>query len=190
MKINLNEITEKQLKTLADGVSAYTTIQSNVDADDPAFRSVFTKFYLSAQGKMRRAENQEPFFAKMRCCKKDKDLVELVEELYRELPIGKYEFSFATKLLHTVNPDFPIYDSKVRNYLKHEEGVNFWLYFRPRKDVLSQIRHDWALLTAWYADFLATARAKEWISWFDARFPNATWLSPTKKIDFIIFAWD
>ena len=190
MKINLNELTEKRLKKLTDGISAYSMIQTHVDADDESFRRVFTKFYLSAQGKMRRSENQEPFFAKMKTCEKNKDLAELVEELYEELPIGKYEFSFATKMLHTVNPDSPIYDSKVRKYLKYEEGVNFWLYFRPRKDVLSQIKHDWLLLKEWYDAFLPTARAKEWIAWFDARFPDAAWLSPTKKIDFIIFAWN
>ena len=48
-----------------------------------------------------------------------------MEELYDVLAIGKYEFSFATKLLHTVNVDSPIYDSKVRVYLKNEEGVDF-----------------------------------------------------------------
>src|SRR3989344_7770015 len=37
---------------------------------------------------------------------------------------GKIQFSFATKLLHTFNPENPPYDSKVKNYLKIKKKSN------------------------------------------------------------------
>ena len=43
---------------------------------------------------------------------------------------GSYEFSLGSKLLHTKNDASPIYDSKVRDYLASEEGVDFSHPFR------------------------------------------------------------
>lgn len=187
MKIDLRAITDRQVLSIRNAINMYTYIQTHRERDDEDFRDVFTEFYLSSQGVMRKEENQIPFFRKLRECDPSQDLVELVEELYEELPVHKYEFSFATKLLHTVNNDSPIYDSKVRDYLKHNEGVDFWLYYRPRENIMGQIRHDWVLLKSWYQEFLKTPRAKGWVAWFDNQFPDAAWISPTKKVDFIIF---
>ena len=167
--------------------NTYLYIQKRKGIDDEDFRDVFTDFCLSSQGAMRKRENRIPFFDKLHNCDPKQDFASLVEELYDILEVRKYEFSFATKLLHTVNPDSPIYDSKVRMHLKNEEGVDFWLYYRPRVDVLELIKHDWTLLQRWYQSFLGTERAKKWIDWFDARFPDASHISPTKKVDFIIF---
>lgn len=54
----------------------------------------------------------------MRGCDANKKLIDIVKELYDEFTINKYEFAFATKLLHTINNESPIYDLKVRIYLK------------------------------------------------------------------------
>jgi hypothetical protein len=190
MKIDISKITERQILTIKNSINYYSYIQKHYQDDDEDFRDIFTEFYLSSQGVMRNEENRLPFFEKMHNCAANKDLIDLVKELFDELPVNKYEFSFATKLLHTVNNASPIYDSKVRIYLKKNEDVDFWLYYRPRVDVLGQIEHDWNLLVNWYNYFLSTEESKEWIEWFDNQFPEYKWINKVKKIDFIIFAFN
>ena len=193
MRIDLEHISERQLLTITNGVNYYLYIQKHYndvderDAED--FRDVFTEFYLKAQGKMRDPVNRVPFFETMKTCSPDKDLIELLIELHNKLDTDLYEFSFATKLLHTINNDSPIFDSKVFKYLKEEEGVNFWEY-RHSKDGLERARHNWPLLKNWYDSFLQTERAAEWIAWFDRQFPNAAHIAAVKKIDFLIFAFN
>ena len=190
MRIDISKITERQILIIRNSINYYSYIQANYQKDDEDFRDVFTEFYLSSQGAMRNEENRVPFFNKMRNCDANKKLIDIVKELYNELPINKYEFSFATKLLHTINNESPIYDSKVRIYLKKNEQVDFWLYYHPRVNVLEQIEHDWKLLVDWYNRFLSTEESKKWIEWFDSQFPEHTHISKVKKIDFIIFAFN
>ena len=71
-------------------------------------------------------EYKDPFFELLGNTKRNDSLVGIVKKLCEAFHEEMYEFSFATKLLHTVNPKSPIYDSKVISYLKHYEGVDFW----------------------------------------------------------------
>ena len=139
--------------------------------------------------------NRIPFFEKLFHCKKEQDLIDLVIYLHDNLALADYEFSFATKLLHTVNPDSPIYDSKVYKYLKKEERVDFWNIQAIRRDArgreidkIEKIAHNWDRLTLWYSYFLASKRGEKWIKWFDKNFPSYAHISNVKKIDFIIFS--
>ena len=43
-------------------------------------------------------------------------------------------------------------------------------------------------MCGWYRDFLKTKEAKSVIQRFDAEFPEFQSMSPTKKIDFILWA--
>ena len=187
--IVLSRITPKQILTIENGINSYLYIQSRYNPFDNDFRDVFTDFYLSAQGVMKRPGNRDPYFAEMDVCTGAENLMDIVDRLFVSLAVGKYEFSFATKLLHTKNANSPIYDSKVREYLKTEEHVNFHYYYRNTGSKRAMIAHDWDLLVDWYNRFLPTPRARSWISWFDTTFPRAAHLiSDVKKIDFIIFA--
>lgn len=108
------------------------------------------------------------------------------------------EFSLSSKLLHTRNPNYPIYDSKVRIYLSEQENIEFWWGQRTKKmygepapkntTEENKIKHDWDNLCGWYAKFLKSQRGKSWITWFNENFPNHKNISDVKKIDFIIFA--
>lgn len=40
----------------------------------------------------------------------------------------------------------------------------------------------------WYNTFLSTKEAKQWISLFDEKLTDFVWLSPTKKIDLILWS--
>ena len=80
-----------------------------------------------------------------------------------------------------------------REYLMNEENVGFWWHTTgssaPRGiSEREKIKHDWAALCNWYAEFLPSSRGKQWIEWFNASFPTYKHISDIKKVDFIIFA--
>lgn len=189
----LNNATDKQKMRMRIGLLQYAYIMSHFNPMDEDFRDVFNDFYLSSKPRMRRPGNRIPFFETMQEVRQANnifDISDLVDILKERLELGTYEFSFATKLLHTVCNYLPIYDSKVRNYLKRYEHVDFWLYYQPIEHVEVQILHDWQLLKEWYRDFMKTQRCHEWIEWFDSNFPEYAYISSVKKIDFIIFIFN
>lgn len=195
MKINFTNVTEKQLMNLQLGLIQYEYIRSHYQIDDEDFRDVFTSFYLSSQARMRNSENRNPFFELLRETKADSSLIDIVNNLNEKLPLGMYEFSFATKLLHTVNNSSPIYDSKIYQYLKKERNVDFWDIQSNKCDSdgnkyskIDKIKHNWEELKNWYNSFILTNECDEWIKWFDNNFPNYQHISNVKKIDFIIFS--
>lgn len=196
MKICLAKATEKHLMSLNIGLLQYSYIQNHYVKNDEDFRDVFTDFYLTSQARMRNDENRVPFFELLSKTKPSDSLIDIVEELYKILPIGMYEFSFATKLLHTVNPRSPIYDSKVLNYLKKDEKVDLWDIYQKKHDSsgkeiskIDKIKHNWEELNNWYNAFMKTKTAVDWIKWFDSNFPKYVSISDIKKIDFIIFTF-
>lgn len=195
MKIDITKVTEKQIMSLEVGLLQYTYIQRNFKKDDEDFRDVFTDFYLTSQARMRNVENRVPFFELMKKTKPNDSLITIVEKLYKSLPIGMYEFSFATKLLHTINTNSPIYDSKVYKYLRNDEKVDLWDIHQKKFDSagkemtkLEKIDHNWIELNNWYSSFLKTVTFKNWIAWFDKSFPKFASISNIKKVDFIIFS--
>ena len=47
---------------------------------------------------------------------------------------------------------------------------------------------NWPIIKEWYREFLPTPECDAWVAWFDENFPDYTWISRTKKVDFIIYA--
>ena len=192
MKIDVNQITEKQKLTIEKGLCDYRYIMKNQNRNDADFQSVYYDFYLKARwAVMKKKGNYEPYFEELFCSLPEDELVNTLVRLKDKMESHSYEFSLVTKLFHTRNPLLPIYDSKVRTYLKSEENVDFWWQIKgaPRKkSEIEKISHDWRALIDWYDTFLASERGKDWIRWFDSSFPESKDISDVKKVDFIIFA--
>ena len=192
MLIDINKVTEKQKLLIRNGLNTYIFIMKNKNKIDDDYKEVFGDFYFSSQPAMKRSENIDKYFEIMKNCDGKENVAELVIRLKHELPINKYEFSFTTKLIHTINDSLPIYDSIVRNYLIKNYGLNFKFNNNQSKNEEIKrkcIKDDWNLLIKWYNDFLKTELSKEWIKWFDNEFPDSGKnISNIKKIDFIIYA--
>lgn len=191
MKINVDEITPRQILTIAKGLCDYQYIMEHWKDNDADFRTVYYEFYLKARwAVMTNSNNSNPYYQKLQEINGNEDLIDIIEELYNEMEKKNFEFSLTTKLLHTRNPKVPIYDSKVRRYLTTAENVNLWYQCKgtPHVGELEKIKHDWHALVSWYSDFLKTQCAYEWITWFDEHFPAYVTIADVKKIDFIIFA--
>lgn len=188
MNFTLSSITEKQKLIIAKGLLDYQFIMNNWRTNSSDFQDVYYEFYLKARwAKMANTTNQKDYFDLMHNST-SKDLITIIEDF--EKTTGSYEFSICSKLLHTINPSSPIYDSKVRNFLTKETDLDLWYYTgrKPKAQPLDKIKNDWEIICNWYNKFLASADGRNWINWFDTNFPDYKSISDIKKIDSIIFA--
>ena len=89
----------------------------------------------------------------------------------------KIEISFASKLLHTVNPDYPIWDSQINKKL----GI------RNSKKTINDAVKAYDELCTRYALMKKDQQFKTFVFNFDSLFPKFTWITETKKIDFYLW---
>ena len=194
--INVSSITEKQKLTIAKGLCDYNYIMNNWKKNDADFQDVYYSFYLKARwAVMNLPGNKNPYFDKLQSIASTDEFMSILDDLKSKMAASSYEFSLCSKLLHTRNPQSPIYDSKVCDYLTNEENIDFWWHHSPKVRGASRklserekIEHDWIELNTWYNTFLSSPKGNQWIRWFDYNFPSYSSISNVKKIDFIIFA--
>ncbi len=198
MSLDVNKITDRQKLIIKKGLLDYKFIMDNwqKDVNDADFQDVYYEFYMTARWSVyKKNDNAKAYFTIFgeKESAAQEDLESVLNTLRKRLHKESYEFSLASKLLHTINPNLPIYDSKVREYLLSEQVSLYWNVpnrisgaDRGMKD-LDKILHDWKGLCDWYNRFLK-GDGKEWGEWFDKNFPDSSGISDVKKIDFIIFA--
>ena len=93
------------------------------------------------------------------------------------------EASFASKMLATINPNYPIWDSQVVRALKIE-----WDDSLCGEEKIEAYIKAYENLTRDIHSFITTTEGKKCIEQFDATFPRYAHLNPFKKIDF--FLWN
>ena len=187
----LEKISEKQKLIIAKGLLDYQFIMDNWKMNTKDFQDVYYEFYLKARwAMMKNPQNSSAYFEILQSTKSDAKLIDIINELKPKLTKETYEFSLCTKLLHTINPNAPIYDSKVRKYLSDVKGVDLWFNTgkKQNKTTEDKIVHDWNELFKWYNGFLESGEGKKWVDWFNNNFPFYSGISDCKKIDCIIFA--
>lgn len=94
---------------------------------------------------------------------------------------GRVEASFSSKMLATLNPDKPIWDSHVLKQL----GVVV-----PTGSVDSRVQQCieiYEKLENEYDIFMKTEKARELIRKFDVLQPNYVGISPVKKVDYLVW---
>lgn len=163
------------------GIKKYLKIMELIDkrnvAEDEEFRRLFNGFYQVR----RNADWQKVFYALMEEKKGQHPTIEEIMLYLAENTTRKsVELSFASKLLHTIDPTNPIYDKKVADFL-HLKGPA--LYWSNDAKIAKQVA-NYAAITEWYG----TPEAKALIVLFDKMFPEyADAVGDVKKIDFIIW---
>lgn len=95
---------------------------------------------------------------------------------------GRHEFSFISKMLHTIDPSRPIYDSQVDQALQiHRTYLpNIDAKIRQDEEILKQISFVYQCLEA-------ASEMVEPLTAFDRIIPNRT-MSIAKKLDFLLWA--
>lgn len=183
-------------KSLEDSCGLSTYIKTidiyNIDVSkDVEFQKTFTSYY-----KVRRDKTWlNKYYEYLENHKNNKDLT--FEDVIRYLSsiphkvnksisatgfASTVEASFASKLLSTINPDFPVWDSQVVKALGYK--VEFNGSFEERIEAHIKAYSD---LTAEVKEFIASEQGKTCIQLFDELFPNHIHISDLKKIDFYLW---
>jgi hypothetical protein len=181
MELNKKEITNiLQKKETKTGIEKYIKVmtlfnESNNLYEDIIFIKKFNGFYKLRQLPKLSYDGYYSFFEKNRN-NKEITFKEIYEYLYNLT--GKRHSSFTSKMLHTINPYKPIWDSKVIKALNIKVGN------RERTDVYLEI-------CEWYYNFLETDNGQLWISTFDEVYPAyKKQITKTKKMDFILWQYE
>ena len=179
--ININFAIEK-LKTRSADLEAYAWIMEQVGKTnvsmDRDFQRRFTRFYVLR----RNGSQQKAYYDLLEACKGSEDVSfsEILRALYKAT--GWVEASFSSKLLATVKPDMPIWDSIVLSRLGLKPSTS-----DDNEKRLARSECVYESIVRWYREFLATPKAQEALAAFDAAFPEYIWFTATKKIDFLLW---
>lgn len=196
--MNISNPYDVMLKSLEDacGLTAYAKtldfISINV-ATDENYQKNYTNYY-----RVRRdADWLKEYYEYFEEHKNDKNISfeQILRDLYK-IPhkvkkssvnltgIAKsIEASFSSKMLATINPNYPIWDSQVVRAL----GIKLDDSLRDEEKIQAYIQ-AYNELTGEVHSFIPTPEGQNCIKQFDTTFPNYTYLNPSKKIDF--FLWN
>ena len=164
------------------GLEGYARIQRTVRETDVSSDADFQRFYNRFYRVRRNAEWQARYYAIMEREKANPSMAfgDVLREMH-ELT-GNVEASFASKMIATLHPDRPIWDSLVLARL----GLRL-------KGATAQARLENAVevygeIVSWYETYLATEDAERNIRLFDELLPTYAWLTPVKKVDFLLWS--
>ena len=186
-KIESHKGTIFSKQELAKGLEKYVFLKNCFNKrqiSNNAFKSTYKDFYkLNGAGLTPRFV--EKYFNLLSKSDKRTSLCDILQKLY-QIPNYKgkntVQFSFATKLLHTIDNNRPIYDSKVacvfelgNAYSKRGNAKILWC-----KNTYENLRDK-------YAKLLKEKRIKKVISEMRYMLPDAKDISNTKALDFILW---
>ena len=93
---------------------------------------------------------------------------------------GRIEASFSSKMVATINPNMPIWDKYVLQNLHLKlDGT--------KEQRLNNAIVLYDKITQYYGEFLQTTEANQSVDIFDQILSEYKWITPTKKIDFILW---
>ena len=176
----IKEILEKP--ELVTALKKYNFIMKRLHQTDVSvdteFQTTFRDFY-----QMRRFYSDEfasQYFALLEQLKKTKD-VSFQTAIDKLLQVqGTYEMSFASKMIHTINPEHPIWDSVVT---KRHFRINPPAGKKDKKKACSD-KYDY--YEKMFFDFMKREKGRLIIRLFDEKFPDEK-ISDAKKIDFVLW---
>lgn len=181
MTIQLTEAEiDAALLKVEPGLKQYMWLQSQVFGrgqfhDDPEFRRRYNHFY-----RVRRAPAwQNIFFGLMARAKKEQLQFHAVLDLLRQ-STGRYESSFASKLIATLNPTKPVIDSVVLKKL----GLHLPSYKTADRTAAISSLHQ--MLETLFAAFLGTDGGKYLVRAFDGLYPDSG-ITNAKKLDLVLW---
>lgn len=147
-------------------------------ATDEEYRRRFSGYY---QMRFVSQKFRNSFFDLFETVKNEKDIsfLDISERLFQVE--GKHEFSFISKMLHTIDPTRPIYDKRVDQALK--------IYRTYEPNIERKILRDEGILqqiAAVYESLEKSPEMEEPIAAFD-KFTRGGSLSTAKKLDFLLW---
>ena len=172
-------LTKKELK---EGLIKYLEIMDmlykvNV-SEDRDFQKKYNHFYRMRQ---RKAEFYQLYYDYMEQMKHNNATITFEDVFsYIQEKTSRCETSFSSKLLATINPNMPVWDSFVL------ENLGIKKIYPSAKDKEIKIVSAYNKICQWYEKFINTEEAKLIVDTFDEIYPH-TEITDTKKID--LFLW-
>lgn len=159
-------------KMLIDKVHSLVDIN-----DDEKFKKAFDGFY-----KVRRNDAwRKEFFLYFNEIRLEDNLTfeRIITDLNQRIK-DSVEPSFSSKMLATITPEKPIWDSRVLNIL----GLT--RKWEKERTVENAIR-IYDKICDWYDEYLKSDEARNIINMFDCYFPDYNTISDVKKIDYLLW---
>ncbi|SFC95158.1 hypothetical protein SAMN04487907_1233 [Zunongwangia mangrovi] len=154
-------------------------------SENPLFQFVYRSYYRIDNAGLTQEFKKEYFnLLEEFKVKKELEIIEIIDRLYkyRNLKDQKsIQFSFATKLVNTIDKKTPIYDSKVCRVFNFKNP--------PQKSFDKKVNkylEQLSIISATYHDILDSGLLSKVIFMFDCKFENN--LSPVNKLDFIFWS--
>lgn len=169
------------VKRVKPGLVKYLRIMdtlNNVDVStNEDFQKAYNGFYRMRQ---RKSEFYEKYYSFMESNKNNKEISFEKTLLYFHNELGRVEASFSSKLIATINPSLPIWDSVVLKNLNLKQPYTY------SKDRVEKTILLYNKINLWYQDIIESEQGKRIISIFDSNYPN-TPITNVKKIDFVLW---
>lgn len=164
---------QRSFEKYANIMKTFPLVNVAVNKD---FQKLFNGFYRVRRG----ADWQRVYYALMQSKKNIKtSFEEILRILYEKT--GRIEASFSSKLVHTLNPNMPIWDKFVLQKL----GLKLPLCVGEEK--IRACVQVYEKIIKWYQDVLPSPETQEFLKAFDESFPIYAWISQTKKLDFSLW---
>ena len=190
--------TKKKKDKIEEGIENYLRIKDLYSKTDFAVNSEFAKEFDAFDRVRRNEEWRHIYFVLFKEVKSGKvaaDYYTILKELYKRLSFSKanssstirstIEASFVSKMLHTVNPKMPIWDSIVLSKLGFAKEVQpYRTKDLPDEERLNICKKVYNELINWYKE----KDAEKYREQFDTEYPEfKEKIGRTKKIDFMLW---
>lgn len=158
---------------------AYTirSLRSLNVTQDQEYQRTFNGLYMVRRNALWRSK----FYTLLETCKADSEpeFFMVLDKLFRET--GRIEASFASKLIATINPGLPVYDSIVR--------INLGLPQRSSHSIgrIELLTADYASIQAHSIEQTQSNKYRHLRRTFDDNFPEFRDFSDTKVLDLMIW---
>lgn len=169
-------------KNIENGLQKYLQIMKSVRnsnvQENEEFQRSFNGFYRVMK------KPKDFYIALFECIENNKDkkisFEQVLEFFY--LKSGKMEASFSSKVVATINPNFPVWDKEVLARLNLKAPS----YNMDKKVRFEKIVKTYNDIVLWYSEFLKTEQARDMLKVFDEKV-GVYDITDLKKIDLILW---
>lgn len=171
---------KQSLENIRPGLIKYIDIMNRVNSSnvsvDKEFQKKFNSFYRIRQ---RSPEFYDCYYNLLENSKANIiTFEEVITHIYNN--VGRVEASFSSKLVATINPDKPVWDT----YVLHNLGLK--TPYQADKNRVSKIINLYDEICEWYDEYLLREETEEVLDLFDKMYPDVL-ITNVKKIDFILW---
>jgi hypothetical protein len=178
--MNKNQI-EDAIANAQKGIGQYLEIMEMLHTVDVSKNKEFQKKYNAYYRVRQRTEDwYQTYYAFLEQHKNS--LISFANTIdYLNATLGRYEPSFSSKLVATINPFKPVWDEHVLNNTGHTAPS----YQSPRK--LDDAKTAYQSIEQWYIEFLRSDSGRLCVNTFNEKVFRYYQITDLKKVDFILW---